>query len=263
MSEIKKRKRLPRRKKSFEEAVLSKAMRESQQVDPTFFSSIMAVLSPQNVSALAPSSASSQEEDEAPMPPAKVMLYCNIQQTTGDVIEAGLRKKLGDDKEARQPGQHNIDLIFNNTKFEIKYKREGFKGLATDSQSLRRTSDKWYIYVKGDIQLGCNAGYDMWIIRSDKLYEAIEEERKLLNAPTIQIPAVYDDKMKEDLIKDILDQIHDIESELAKAVWNKASGDNVPVATMGLEKRIGLNRVRFDLKFESILRACVRETLRS
>lgn len=255
-----KRKRIPRRKRSFEDSILGKAMRESQSADPGFFNQIMDVLLPNNRDQLDPPS---QPQEEIWAPAAKVNLVCNIQQTTGDVIESALRKKFGDKKEAREKENHNVDLIFNNTIFEVKYKREGFKGLATDSQSLRKRADKWYIYVKGEIQLDREQEHEMWITRSDKLYDAIRQEREILDVPTLEIPASYDDNTRSQLIADIQKQIHDIEYNLAVAVWNKATGDQAPVNTMGLEKRIGLNRVRFDLKFEQLIRAYVREILRS
>ena len=63
-------------------------------------------------------------------------------------------------------------------------------------------------------------------------------------------------------LSQIKSDIKNIENDLRNAIWNKATGDSLPVGSMSLARRVGLNRVRFDLKFESTLRDAIREILR-
>jgi len=235
---------------SFEDAVLTVAMNASRN-DPgsqEFFKKIMGALLPK-VSSVSP---------------IKVELECNLQQTTGDVVEAALRSKFGDRKEDRKKDKKKVDVVFGGIDIEVKYKREGFKGLATDSQSLRKRDDKWYIYAKGDIAIGCKSGYDIWVMRADHFYDAMEKDRTIDATKIIKIPAKPTPQEKLDAITLIYNEIEKIQSQLANAIWNKAVDKDFreDVTDMGLDKRVNLNRVRFDIKFESLIRAYVRETLR-
>lgn len=225
----------------FEEAVLKVAALNSARIADSKFGEIQSKLNGSPI-----------DETTGSM---SVNLVCNIQQTTGDVIEAALRKVLGDDKDAAgRP--HNVDVIFAGTPIEVKYSRVKFNKLATDSQSLRRRDDKWYIYARGDIGIGDACKYDIWLMRADALYDAVKAYRNISDGDVMQTPS----------IDEIEKEIQLITRNLATAIWNKSTGEKVPIdkgAGMSLGKRIGLNRVRFDLKFEGLLRAYVKEILRS
>ena len=247
----------PQQRKTFERDVLQRAVEDSSSIEleekypgaASLFREIKNVLDASEVD----SSTGSMT----------VRLACNIQQTTGDVIEAALRKALGDDKDA-EGRPHNVDVIFRGTPIEVKYARIKFSKLATDSQSLRRRNDKWYIYVSGDISLNKSCDYNVWLMRSDALYDAVRAYRDVDDtAIDTSIDISTERRKRITSLAQIRADIRKIETDLRNAIWNKATGDDLPVRSMGLERRVGLNRVRFDLKFETTLRDTIREILRS
>jgi hypothetical protein len=200
----------------------------------------------------------------------RVRLVCGLNRTTGDVVEEAIRERLGDKKDA-DDRPLNVDVMFDGTPIEVKYSKTKFDSLATDSQSLRRRTDKWYMYVRGDISFGVPREFDVWLMRSDALYNAVKAY-KGINDDSLEIPTIEE-------IEGLIDQI---KKGLATAIWSKATGLEPPKTggdeeldadgkkknekeeiSMGLKRRIGLNRVRFDLKFEGLLRAYVKEILRS
>ena len=65
-------------------------------------------------------------------------------------------------------------------------------------------------------------------------------------------------------LKDIEEQIDIIQSDLARAIFDKASGDDSDKTKkiMSIDKKIGINRVRFDLKFEQLIHSYVHEIIR-
>jgi hypothetical protein len=195
--------------------------------------------------------------------PAVIPLTCNLQQTTGDAIEAALRKIFGDNLDARAKGKGRIDVIFDGLDIEVKYSRNGFNGLATDSQALRSRTDKWYMYVKGDVGIGVPCNNQIWLMRADKLHWVMRQDRGVDSTSINTSIDLSSDKRKKIMaLSQIKSDIKNIENDLRNAIWNKATGDNLPVGSMSLARRVGLNRVRFDLKFESTLRDAIREILR-
>lgn len=194
--------------------------------------------------------------------PATIPLTCNLQQTTGDAIESAMRAIFGDSRAKRAKGKGRVDVVVGDIDIEVKYARNGFDGLATDSQALRQLTDKWYMYVKGDIGIGSPCNNKIWLMRADKLYDAVYEARGG-NISSIDAHATDAESKKIQALSQIRADIQDIETDLRNAIWNKATGDNLPVKSMSLGHRIGLNRVRFDIKFEGLLRAYVKEILRS
>ena len=196
--------------------------------------------------------------------PSIVPLTCNLQQTTGDAIEAALRKIFGDNIDTRAKGKGRIDVIFDGLDIEVKYSRNGFDGLATDSQALRSRTDKWYMYVKGEVGIGKSCDNQIWLMRADKLYWTIREDRGIdSTAINTSIDPSSEKRKRITALTQIKSDIRSIENDLRNAIWNKATGDNLPVSSMSLSRRVGLNRVRFDIKFEGLLRAYVKEVLRS
>ena len=194
--------------------------------------------------------------------PATIPLTCQLRQTTGDAIEAVMREIFGDKRASRAPGKGRVDVVHAGVDIEVKYARNGFGSLATDSQALRPRTDKWYMYVKGDIGIGSSCDNTVWLMRADKLYDAVYEFR---GGDTTSINTHLTDAegKKIQALAQIRADIQDIETDLRNAIWNKATGGDLPVRSMSLSHRIGLNRVRFDIKFEGLLRAYVKEVLRS
>lgn len=233
----------------FEKKVLAKAANES--ATDSMFSSIQAAI---GGSSIDPKTGSMTVE-----------LECQIGRTKGDVIEQAIRAKVGDDKEAKDR-KSNVDVMYEKTPIEVKStEKPAFVKLMSDSQSLRKRTDKWYMYVKGTIAIGEKKDYEVWLMRSDNLFNAVKTFRgitddEILTSPSIEeIEAMIDDSVRHNLAVAIWNKTNDLK-EPAKAQKGKDKGKR---PSMGLEKKIGLNRVRFDIKFEGLLRAYVKEILRS
>jgi hypothetical protein len=172
-----------------------------------------------------------------------------------------MRAIFGDNRAKRAKGKGRVDVVVGDIDVEVKYARNGFDGLATDSQALRQRTDKWYMYVKGDIGIGVPCENMIWLMRADKLYDAVYEDRGGIST-SIDTHMTDPEGKKIQALAQIRADIQDVETSLRNAIWNKATGDNLPVKSMSLGHRIGLNRVRFDIKFESLIRSTIREILR-
>lgn len=198
----------------------------------------------------------------------KINLRCEVQQTSGDSIESAIRKVIGDSRKNREKSKKRIDVIYQDTIIEVKYGRFGFKGLATDSQGLRPRADKWYLYVAGGLCQNKMSDYTVWFMRADKLFNAlvaIKAAKAKITVPQFLAGSISSDpKDRVQSLKDIESQIDDIQSDLARAIFDKASGDDSDTnkKIMSLDKKVGINRVRFDLKFEQLIRSYVHEIIR-
>jgi hypothetical protein len=198
----------------------------------------------------------------------KIKLVCTQQQSSGDQIESAIRKVLDDSRRNRDKDKKRVDVIYQGTIIEVKYGRDGFKSLATDSQGLRSRTDKWYLYVKGGVCQNELSDYTVWFMRADKLFDALVA-RKAAKAKTT-VPQFLAGSISADpidrvqSIKDINAQIDIIKNDLARAIFDKASGDDSDKTKkiMGIDKKIGINRVRFDLKFEQLIHSYVHEIIR-
>ena len=198
-----------------------------------------------------------------------VQLECEVQQTSGDSIESAIRKICGDVRKNREKSKKRIDVVFQNTIIEVKYGRKGFKSLATDSQGLRPRTDKWYLYVVGEVVIGKISQYVTWFMRADKLFDAVVAQKsskakidpQLFLAGSISSNPI--DRVQS--LKDIEAQIDIIQSDLARAIFDKASGDDSDKIKkiMSLDKKVGINRIRFDLKFEQLIRSYIYEIIHS
>lgn len=185
---------------------------------------------------------------------ADIRLSCRLQQTTGDSVEDAIRNIFFDIRKARK-FHGRADLVLNaNTRIEIKYSRSKFSGLATDSQGLVPDPGKWYLYVSGDVPLDQSATLKAWFMRSDELFNALlSQQQGVVSISPASGTALQEIEREIDLIK----------NDLARAILNKAGGTTSGAQPiMSLDKHIGINRVRFDLKFESVLRSTIREILR-
>jgi hypothetical protein len=198
----------------------------------------------------------------------KIKLTCTQQHSSGDQIESAIRKVVGDSRRNREKTKKRIDVLYKDTIIEVKYGRAGFKGLATDSQGLRPRTDKWYLYVAGDVCQNELSEYTVWFMRADKLFDALvarKAAKAKTTVPQFLAGSISVDSIDRDQsIKDISAQIDIIKNDLARAIFAKASGDDSDKTKkiMGIEKKIGINRVRFDLKFEQLIHSYVHEIIR-
>jgi len=184
-----------------------------------------------------------------------INLSCRTQQTTGDSVEDAIRNVFFDVRKARKLHGRS-DLVVDGKIIEIKYTRDQFTGLATDSQALKVDPKKWYLYVAGDIPRAGQAGaMKAWFISSEDLYNAVSQTR---SHPSIN-------PSSPTALAEIESEIDTIKGQLAQAIYNRSitSQDEATPTQMTLDKSVGVNRVRFDIKFEGLLRAYVREMLRS
>jgi hypothetical protein len=236
-----------KRKRSFEE-VLTAAMKksESNAETSTFFQRILTQLD---------TSGTSKGQY-----PATVELWCEPQHTTGHSIETGFRKKFNDNIAAKnRPKNH--DVVFDGKELEIKFSKKGFAKLATDSRALRPSVNKWYLYTKGEIKTNQNANYNVWIISAESLFNELEEDRA--GGGMIDIENENgEEKEEKDVLGEIQKEIEALVPGLAQAIFNKATG-KTSRQKMTLSKKVGINKVRFDIKFETLLRSCIKEILRS
>ena len=226
-----------KKKRSFEE-VLTDAMKksESNAETKTFFQSILTQLG----------------ISKKGQYPATIKLKCEPKHTIGHSIETGFREKFNDNIAAKnRPKNH--DVVFDGKELEIKFSKKGFTKLATDSRALRPSTEKWYLYTKGEIKIGQTANYDVWIVNAKSLYDELMNERA--SGGMIDIK-------NEEALEKIKKDIETLAPGLAQAILNKATGETSR-QKMTLPNKVGINKVRFDIKFETLLRSCIKEILRS
>ncbi len=184
------------------------------------------------------------------------------------VVEDAVRKKFNDDlKRSRYP-----DAYFQGVPIEVKHTTSGFGKIPTDSYGLVDTDKKWYLYVKGDVNRTERDEFTILLMRSDHLYTEVltllnpsgSSQRQLFRVPPGNI-----NPTSQDALKDISDEIDKIKSSLSAAILRRAKGDaekpgksSGEETSMSLLKGVGLNRVRFDIKFESLLKQTILEILR-
>jgi hypothetical protein len=178
------------------------------------------------------------------------------------IIEDAVREALGDSlQRGRTP-----DVLFGNIPIEVKHKTSSFNGLPTDSYGLTRTPNKWYLFVKGPIDKVPDQEMEAWLMRSDVLYDQMVP--LLSTSGQISLfTGVADssiDPSSPKALEQIKKEIESISDELSSAILRKAQGDyrEKQGEKMSLNRKIGLQRVRFDVKFESLLRKTISETLK-
>lgn len=184
-----------------------------------------------------------------------ISLTCRLQQTTGDSIEDAVRNIFFDIRKSRKD-HGRADLVFGGKIIEIKYSRNMFSSLATDSQALYKNPEKWYLYIVGNAPIGQTSTLKAWFMRSDHLYEEISSVR-----------GFGIDTSKDTALAEIEQQVNKLSSQLARAILNKSRPSrgtpDEQVTSMSLDKKVGINNVRFDIKFEGLLRSYIKEILRS
>lgn len=184
-----------------------------------------------------------------------IKLNTNKRGSDSRVVEDAVREKFNDDlKRIRQP-----DAMFGKIPVEIKHTTSGFGKLPTDSYGLTRTTEKWYLFVKGSVDRVQDEPFTAFLMRSDELYNEI----LLLIRGTNQVPLFNDlesiDPASGNALREIEKEIDDIKGSLSLAILKKAKGEirGTDDGSMSITKRVGLNRVRFDIKFESKLREII------
>jgi hypothetical protein len=172
---------------------------------------------------------------------------------TGDntrVVEDALRVKLGDD-----PNRERYrDVVFKNVTIEVKQTTSGFGKLPTDTYGLTTGTEKWYIFLKGPVTRRAKNLFKAWIMRSDHLHSSVSSLNTGVNVIIPGSPTA---------VNDIASEIVKMSQALASIINARASGDRgKPVrGELSIPRRIGLNRVRFDIKFETLLRKTISEIL--
>jgi hypothetical protein len=218
---------------------LEVAVRESE--NDGFYHHVMSLLNAQGsrVTLTAPSSFQSRKNDH--------------------IMDAAVRDALGDMR--RGKGERSPDAKFEGLPIEVKHSTEGFTKLPTDSRALRNTDKKWYLFLQGEIKVDRPGQYMCWLMRSDALYRQVSDslrEKNSLFLPTI-------DPDDPEAAEKIENEIRSISADLARAILQKSIADEkikLKTDTMSLRKNIGVNRVRFDIKFESLLRDVVSSMLK-
>jgi hypothetical protein len=170
------------------------------------------------------------------------------------VIEDAVRAAFNDDLgRARYP-----DALFEGIPVEIKHTTSGFRKLPTDSYGLTNTADKWYLFVKGTDRIKRKRGhrFGAWLMRSDHLLNRVNEI-----SPTPEDAIIPSSETAADEIRG---QIHDLEGTLANIIRDRALGKvrSKNDGSMSLARRVGSNRVRFDIKFESLLREIISDMIK-
>jgi hypothetical protein len=175
-------------------------------------------------------------------------------QRPGDntrVVEDALRSVFNDTRKERHP-----DVMMGKTPIEVKQTTSGFGKIPTDTYGVAQNTTKWYIYLIGDVQRTKQDRFDAWIMRSDHLYAAL--------APVV---ATFNQNMitpgPQTAVSSIASEISGMSAKLAQIINDRAQGTRVQLAPkdLSLPSRVGLNRVRFDIKFESLLRKTISEML--
>jgi hypothetical protein len=180
---------------------------------------------------------------------------------TGDntrVVEDAIRRRVKDDPDrARFP-----DVVFNvppfeGTVIEVKQTTSGFGKIPTDTYGLANNTAKWYIFLKGRVTRKKRNYFDAWIMRADHLHNAVAPLVATLNVNVITPGS-------QNSITSIAQEITTMASNLATIIDDRAQGGHMkpPPGSMSLPSRVGLNRVRFDIKFESLLRKTITEMLK-
>lgn len=177
------------------------------------------------------------------------------------MMENAVRAAFNDERKARHP-----DALFNGSvDVEVKYRPDGFREVPSDTYAVKNIKTKWYILLSGDIQVETPHQYDAYLVRSDHFREAIDVFKKSAgNSDPSDLPPINPDSPMA--LKDIELAINDIQKDLAQAILRKSAKNEVETEKgkprMSLRQRVGVNRVRFDIKFESLVRQYIREIIR-
>ena len=151
---------------------------------------------------------------------------------------------------------------------EVKFSSEIFKKLPSDYLNLINTPNKWYLYIYGDINRDENDSFTAWLMRSDELFlqmDLLYKNSQQALFPNYVTPASIDPKSPTAL-NDIAAEIKKIERFLAQKIIErsveKLNDPGEEKGSMSLERKVNGRRVRFDIKFESLLRNVIFDILK-
>lgn len=192
----------------------------------------------------------------------KVTLEAHLTSWVDHVMEATIRKALGDNRR-----EHHPDAILDETPIEIKHSSTLHAQFPNDSVGVRKTDDKWYIFTEGKIDLEKAKTYGIWMMRADHLYDGLDslankqQSMGLTPSKTIQTSVLT----KDVAIAEIENEINIIAGELAAAIYNKSTGVSRTEAPekvhMSLRRGVNVNSVRFDIKYGSLSEKLVRDLI--
>lgn len=194
--------------------------------------------------------------------PVQVKLTAPKSHNTSRMMEDAVRFAFDDARKSRSP-----DALFNGEiPVEVKHRPDGFRDVPSDSYAVKDTTGKWYILISGQVTPNEQSAYNAYIIRSDHYRNALDTFKKSSKKfDEADIPSINPDSPWA--ISEIESAINAITKDLALAILRKSSKREIESERgrprMSLNQRVGVNRVRFDVKFESLIRGCVREIMRS
>lgn len=163
----------------------------------------------------------------------------------GKTVERAIRSIVNDTRTDRDP-----DVLIDGKEVEVKYRQKKSDSYRTDSRAHvinpNARSDKYYLYLTGTDP----TSLDAFLINADDMYAV---RKSLLVGENTGI---------EPNKAAIADLIRSKADDLAAAIEAKFSGKHDGEASLSLGL-IGVDKVRFDVKFEQLIRKTVREILKS
>jgi len=225
----------------------SKATNDSQLQDPGLFDSMMQSLSG-----------------------SKSGRFWQIQLDTSGlrgaeyaIVESAVRRAFNDKR-----SDHHPDAIFNGVEVEVKHKPKVFTSFPNDSYGLSDRTDKWYLFVMGSVDGTKSNTFSAWLMRSKELFLEVMIRRGHMTPGAQtghgqQYSKLYIDPNSSTALEEIESQIEEIKKSLAASIVKKAKGVSRKSEdpSMSLSLPIGANRVRFEIKFESLLKSYVGEII--
>jgi hypothetical protein len=187
-----------------------------------------------------------------------------------EVVERAIRKAFNDNR-----ASHHPDAIFtlNGKKIEVEVKHspQVISVYRTDSRGLNDKTGKWYIYVMGNVDGTSQNQFNAWLMRSKELFVEVMTRRGFMS-PQIQqsigsmssATRNYIDTNQPNAEAEIEREIHNIAARLARSVVLRSQdiGRTSKDPSMSLDLPVMANRVRFEIKFESLLRETISEILK-
>ena len=177
------------------------------------------------------------------------------------MMEDAVRAAFNDKRKERHP-----DAMFNGkVPVEVKHRPDGFRDVPSDSYAVKDITDKWYILLSNPIVADVPHDYDAFLLRSDHFRKIIDIfKRSSSKFDEADLPSINPDGPRA--VSEIESAINDIAKDLALAIMRKSSKKEFETEKgrprTSLSKRVGVNRVRFDIKFESLLRDVVSSMLK-
>ena len=180
---------------------------------------------------------------------SKVTINLDLRQareaTSAHIAEEAIRIKIGDKIESRPENKKRVDVLFNGKEIECKHSLTKHEAVPIDYVGIKKTQDKWYLLSEGPI-VGDSTTLSCFFYRSDFYYEMMKKRTEGKNSIDID---------SSNALAEIEDEILSLTTGLAQAILHKAKGNQGRSGSrMTLSRLIGLNKVRFDLKFERTIK---------